>query len=155
MTDVCYRNGKLTVTFEDRNSGSVDVTQIVPPGYRNPRWEEVRFDRYVIVVPTDGDDLEIPWDVFRALTDAEFDAYLAASAEDSAKSLGRRIRELRAEARLSELELAERAGISPERLAKTEAGEDGISLPALERLVVAMGHDMRVFAVDDDDAAQI
>lgn len=141
--------GWLTVDFADGTSGRVDAGALARARGKRPAWERVTFTPHEIVVPTEADDDVIPWDVIRVLTDRAFDDYLSARFAEQAARIGTRLRQLRVEQRLSERELAERVGILPERLVRIEAGEDGISLPTLERLVTAMGQDMRVFVLDE------
>ena len=142
-----YLGGVLTVGFADGATVAVDVDAFRKrPGTRD--WDRVTHTEHEIVVPRKADeDDEIPWDVIRSLTDPEYDRFMAERVAESATRLGARVRELREGARLTEQDLAERSGIPVQRLAAIEAGSDGVSLPALERLVTAMGHDMGVFVV--------
>ena len=153
MLSADYEAGVLTVHFADGDIARVPAEDLLAGRDIVPAWDRLTCATYEIVVPTTTVDLEIPWDVVRALTDPAFEQHLVDQAAESAKRIGARVRELREEQRLTERDLAERSGISPERLARIEAGADGISLPTLERLVAAMGHDMRVFIVADGQAS--
>ena len=151
IVSAAHRSGVLTVDFADGATARVPVEQILTHRSTVPDWDHLTYNTYEIVVPTATENLEIPWDVIRSLTDPAFEQHLADKTAASAKRIGLRIRELRQGLRLTEEELAERAGVSPGRLSRIEAGTDGISLPTLERIVAAMGHDMRVFIVDGDE----
>ncbi|MDP9365568.1 MAG: helix-turn-helix domain-containing protein [Chloroflexota bacterium] len=147
IVSVRHRAGVLTVGFADGATVTVDVDAFQErPGTRD--WDLVTHTAHEIVVPREADeDDEIPWDVIRSLTDPAFERHLTDFAAESARCIGLRVRELREGARLTAHDLAERSGIPLQRLAAIEAGTDGVSLPALERLVTAMGHDMGVFVV--------
>lgn len=151
MVSVSHRAGVLTVDFADGTTARVKVEDLLAGRDAAPEWDRVTHDTYELRVPTKGDDLEIPWDVIRSLTDPAFEQYLTDRAAESARSIGARIRKLREAQLLTEGELAERAGMPPDRLSRIEAGIDGIYLPDLEPIVTAMGHDMRVFIVHDED----
>lgn len=144
-------DGILVVAFEDGSEARLDLSALPELAPQVPDWEKLAFDTYDITVPGRDGDIEISSFNIRALTDPAFDRYLAEQAAESARRHGERIRELRRAQQLGEAELAVRAGIAPERLRRVERGEDGISLPTLERIVGAMGHDMGVFVVRDDE----
>jgi DNA-binding transcriptional regulator YiaG len=146
-----YRDGILTVGFGDGATVAVEVDAFRErPGTRD--WDRVTHTEHEIVIPREADeDDEIPWDVIRSLTDPKYDRFLAERVAESARRLGVRVRELREGARLTQQDLAERSGVPLRRLAAVEAGTDGISLPALERLVTAMGYGMDVFVVPHEE----
>lgn len=148
MVDVRYGDGQLVVAFADGTRARVDVSRLVPAPPPGVRWDALRFDLYEIVVPADGDDVEIPWLAIRTLTDGEFAAHLDAASAKEAREVGRRIGELRRGHGLGLSALATRATISPETLKRIERGEDGVGLPTLQRVLAAMGHGM------DDLAAE-
>lgn len=154
IVSASHRAGILTVGYGDGATVDVDVEVFRErPGVRD--WDRVTHTEHEIVVPREEDDDEIPWDVIRLLTDPAFDQYWGEQAAAAARRSGERIRKLRRAQRLGEDELAARAGIAPARLRRIERGEDGTSLPTLERIVGAMGHDMGVFVVrEQEDEAQ-
>lgn len=141
----------LVVAFEDGSTARLDLSTLPELEPKDPVWAKLAFDTYDITVPSRDGDIEISSFNIRALTDPAFDRYLAERAAASARRHGERIRELRRAQRLGEEELAARAGIAPERLRRIERGADGISLPTLERIVAAMGHDLGVFVVRDHE----
>ena len=143
--------GVLTAGFGDGSHAHLDVRRLLRPG-EAPEWERMTFTPFEIVVPSEAGDIEIPWSTIRALTDPAYEQHLATKFAEQARLIGERVRGLRQSKDLGVQELADQAGISPERLARIEAGEDGISLPTLEWIVAALGHDMRVFVVDEDGA---
>ena len=81
----------------------------------------------------------IPWSTLRELTDAGYAAHLAQAADESARRVGARIRELRVARGLSGKELAERAGIPPRTLSRIEQGKQEMVLSTVQSLLAAMG----------------
>ena len=142
-----YRTGKLVVTFEDGWRVTVDATHLLPPGTADVDWNRLGVTPYELVVPAGSGEIEIPWSTIRALTDREYSAHLAAAAEEQARLIGRRIRELRQSRNLSGRELAERAGITPQSLSRIEHGRHDVVFTTLQRLLAAMGCSLRDLAV--------
>lgn len=148
MVDVRYGDGRLFVDFEDGTRASVDVARLVPTLSGAGRWDALRFDPYEILVPTDGDDVEIPWLAIRTLSDPGFAAHLNAAFAEETREVGRRIGELRRGHGLGLSALATRATISPETLERIERGEDGVGLPTLQRVLAVMGHGLDDLATE-------
>ena len=141
IVDARYRGGDLFVTFADGTSASVDVDLVAPSSSGVLDWNTLQLNDYFITVSTEhGDDVEISWMAIRALTDAEFNAHLAATAEEDAKQIGRRVQELREHQNVRRSDLAARAGVAWDKLARIEQGQDGIDLLTLEALLTCMGH---------------
>ena len=131
--------GTLVVCFEDGARVMVDAGRVLPPGTRGVDWSRLSFTPYEIRVPSAGGEAEVPWATVRVLTDKEYSAHLAAAAEEQARLVGQRIKELRSSRNLSGKELAERAGITPQSLSRIEHGRHDIVLTTLQRLLAAMG----------------
>lgn len=142
--------GFLMIGFGDGTFARLDVSGIIRLG-ESPEWDRMTFTPYEIVVPSKDDHIVISWSNIRTLTDPEFDDHLEIKFVEQAKRIGARVRNLRQGKQIGSRELADKAGVSLDRLARIEAGSDGISLPTLERIVTALGHDMRVFIVDNED----
>lgn len=113
------------------------------------------FDRHEIVVPTADGRIEIPWSSLRALTDREYSAHLVTAAEEQARQVGRRIRELRESRNLSGKELAERAGIAPQSLSRIEHGHHDVVFTTLQRILAAMGASLKDLVVASQRPASV
>src|SRR5207237_5738184 len=108
-------------------------------------WARLTFDRHEVVVPTPGGPVEIPWSTVRALTDRDFGVHLAAAADEQARHVGRRIKELREGRQLTAKELAARAGITPQSLSRIEHSHHDVVFTTLRRILAAMAaslHDL-------------
>jgi transcriptional regulator with XRE-family HTH domain len=67
-----------------------------------------------------------------------------AAVECDATAVGRRLRALRLEAGLTQAALAARLGTTQSAVARLEAGQQRLSLPALRRAALALGCDVQV-----------
>src|SRR5205823_2092005 len=120
------------------------------------QWETLEFDQYQITASTlDDESIEIPWSTIRVLTDEAYSTHLAHAAEEQARQIGLRIRELRDSRQLSSKDLAERAGITPQSLSRIENGRHDVVYTTLQRLLAAMGYSLRDLAVTSGGYATI
>lgn len=139
IADARYDAGDLILRFEDGSSATVKAGSLLPSGTSDADWAAMTSDPYEISVPTAAGPVEIPWSTIRALTDSEYSAHLANVAEEQARQIGLRIRELREQRHLSNKELASRAGISPQSLSRIEHGHHDVVFTTLQRILAAMG----------------
>jgi hypothetical protein len=133
-----HEAGRLIVEFEDGAVVGLAAADVLPPRARMPN-RAARVDPYEVIVPTADGDVEVPWSAIRVLADPEYDAHLAAAAVDQRRRIGRRIEELRLRQGMAAGELARRADLSLEHLARIEAGDPAIDFPPVQRLLDAMG----------------
>ena len=147
ITSARYASGTLIVDFEDGSCVRLDVAALRPARGQTPNWVAVRATPFEVVVPTDGDDLEIPWSTIRMHTDSAFDAHLAAAAVAQRQHIGHRLHDLRDEQGLSVEELAQRAQMDPADVARIEAGDPSTEFPPVQRLLEAMGHSLDALVV--------
>lgn len=139
LASVKYQAGTLMVQFEDGSLANLAATRALPPGSRGADWSRISFNPYEILVPTAAGEIEIPWSTIRVLTDWDYRAHLAAAAEEQARRIGERIRELRMSRNLTSKELAARAGIPPQSLSRIERGRHHVVFTTLQRILAAMG----------------
>lgn len=142
-----HHDGELRVRFEDGAWVTVGAERLLPPGTHGANWDAMTFNPYEIVVPTAEGEAEVPWSTIRALTDRAYSAYLAAAAEEQARKIGLRLRELRKSRKLTSKELAERAGITPQSLSRIEHGHHDVVFTTLQRLLAAMDCSLRDLVV--------
>ncbi len=140
----------LRVRFEDGTTAEIESHKILPGDIVKPRWENLRFNPYEIIVPTEKGALEISWSTLRVLTDAAYSAHLAKVAEEQAKKIGRRISQLRKSRGMKSKDLAERAGITPQSLSRIEHGKHDIAFSTLQKILGAMGYELRDLTVGSE-----
>jgi predicted KAP-like P-loop ATPase/DNA-binding Xre family transcriptional regulator len=141
---------KLLIRFDDGTSFEVDTQRILPPETA-ARWAEMTFTPYEIVVPIAGDSQEISGSSLRALTDREYGIHLDSVAEEQARHVGRRIKQLRLDRGISGKDLADRAGLSPQSLSRIEHGHHDVVFTTLQRILAAMGASVKDLVVADDE----
>lgn len=145
-------NGDLEALFADGSKVHIAGPRLVSPDAPNVRWEGTALGEggYDIVVPRDGDEaLSIPWDVIRCLTDRDFAAHMAQAAENQARFVGVRIKQLRKARGLTAREVAGRAGITPESMYRIEHGKHDFVLTTLGKILAAMGYDYSALVQHD------
>lgn len=146
MLEAGADNDHLVVRFEDGTQVSVLKEQLLPFTAVSPRWDELRVTPFEIVIPAAGGEREIPWTTVRLLTDREFAHHAANVAEEQARDIGLRIRELRTNRGLTAKEVAERAGITPQSLSRIERGHHDVVYTTLEKILAAMGSNLSELA---------
>lgn len=153
ICDVTGQGDNLTVVFEDGATATIRKDRLLPPHTENPQWQALRSGRFEITVPADMGEVEISWSTIRALTDAAFSAHLAAAADEQARHIGRRIKELREGRGLASKDLAERASITPQSMSRIEHGHHDVSFTTLRRILAAMGCSLRDLTTPEEDGA--
>jgi DNA-binding Xre family transcriptional regulator len=148
-----YDAGQLTVQFEDGSSANLKAESLLPSHASDVDWDAMAVDPYEIAVPSATGPVEIPWSTVRALTDSEYSAHLADVAEEQARQIGLRIRELREQRHLSSKGLATRAGIAPQSLSRIEHGHHDVVFTTLQRILAAMGCGLQDLVIEPRAAA--
>lgn len=142
------------IRFEDGAVAEIESHKILPGDSVRPRWNELRFDPYEIVVPTEDGELEISWSTIRVLTDAAYSAHLAEAAVAQAKKIGHRLGQLRKARGMKSKELAERAGITPQSLSRIEHGKHDLAFSTLQKILSAMGYELKDLSDEPETAKQ-
>jgi transcriptional regulator with XRE-family HTH domain/Zn-dependent peptidase ImmA (M78 family) len=140
---------KIQVKFEDSSTAVLDRDAILPSGSDSPDWSRLQFNAYELILPTESEDIEIPWTTIRLLSDSAFAVHWAQQAEAQAKDIGPRLRELRQSKNLSSKEVAERAGITPQSLSRIEKGHHDVVFTTLRKILAAMGCSLQDLASTD------
>jgi hypothetical protein len=152
IVDATYRDGMLVVIFQDGARAEVAVADLDLDRSRGVAWERLRVEGPAVVAPTDGEDLELSSFGIRAKTDPEFAAHLAAKAEESARSVGRKLAGFRVERGMSLAEVAARSGLPPDLIERIERGEAGNDLRPLDAILAALGRSFRDLVEVEADA---
>jgi len=150
ITAARYDAGRLTVQFEDGSNVEVEARRLLPGPAAELKWDAIGVNPYEISVPGAAGLVEIPWSTVRAVTDAEYSAHLVDVAAAQARQIGLRIRELREQRRLSNREVASRAGISPQSLSRIEHGHHDVVFTTLRRILAAMGCRLQDLVTEPD-----
>ncbi len=158
IAHVAWQAPELVVDFKDGSRARLEGQRLLLPDDGPVEWERLTWSPYEIAVPGPYEVVVIPWSRVRVLTDAGYAAHLSSAAEDEARQIGARLRQLRKARGLTGKEVAERAGIPPPQLSRIERGQQhGGGLPALEPLLAAMDctlHDLITTDETTDDATE-
>lgn len=141
IEQVTLLNDKLEVQFRNRDVVRLPVKHLAPPDGARVDWELVRVapDRDHLIVPMEGGDFRISWDLLRRLTDSAFARHVAHLAEDQARYIGAALRRLRDARGLTQAHVAEGAGIQVASLSRIENGHFDVASSTLWKLLAVMG----------------
>lgn len=143
-------NGFLLVSFENGDAVRVPITAINLHGEVTLDWNQLSCTPFEIVVPSQKNELAIPWDKIRAITDRDFSQYLAKQSEEVAKKVGAKIRALREKAGLKSGDLAQRSGLTPQTISRIETGKTDVGYSTLTKILSSMGYGLKDLADFDN-----
>lgn len=79
---------------------------------------------------------------------------MAKSAEQEAKKIGQRIKQLRKKRRLKTKEVAARAGLSPQSLSRIESGKHDLGFATLRKILTVMGYGLADLAEEEPETEE-
>ena len=130
----------IELTFADGCSGLIPfgaLPDVIAGG--GVRQLELPNPYEMVIVMADGESTEIPWDFARHYCDQSYRPKIEAIARRGRRSLGRRIREIRDGAELTQEDLAARASIGRVTLARIENGQQSPRFNTLAAIASALG----------------
>ena len=148
-------NGQLKVEFANSDKVKFAVESILPTSFSQIIPEDVHFNSYEIIIPTSKEDVEIPWDKIRAITDKEYGKFLANEAAEQAKAIGIKIKRLREKRQFKSNELAELSGLTPQTISRIEKGHTDVSFATLKRILGSMGYGLQDLVDQETELAAI
>jgi len=140
-----YRPGSNQVLLRFRNGDAFEISCLKLWQKRRgmPLWNRLRIDpetRGALLIPTSEGDLEeIPGDVLRMMTNANYRAYVVRLASRWAGNIGRHLAALRKARGLTQQAVADAAGLGRVSLTKVETGKVEPSFATVVKLLAAMG----------------
>jgi transcriptional regulator with XRE-family HTH domain len=146
ISSASLSGNKLIVRFENGDSVETETERLLPDGVHPGEWCDIHSDSNMIRATVASLPVEVPWYAIRLLTDPQFSSHAAKQAEEQARNIGTRIRELRESKNLTGKELAKRAGISAQSLSRIENARHDVVFTTLQRILGAMGCSLRDLA---------
>lgn len=146
IEDVKYDQNKLLIWFENGDEIEVPIEAVVQYGTTDIEWSKINNTSYALTVPAKPNDIEIPWDKLRVISDKDFSKHLAEKAEEQAKLIGIKIKRLREKKGLKANDLAERAGITAQTISRIEKGHTDVNFGTLRKILASMGYSLRDLA---------
>jgi DNA-binding XRE family transcriptional regulator len=143
------RQAMVAVTFENGDRFVVGVHALLAKSNGAViDWKKMRVGETgdVLEAPARGYIVEIPWDRIRAVADPDYQRHLADVAKQRAVQLGKRIRSMRLESKVTRAQLADKLGETTDFVAKLESGKSDSSLDMLNRLARALNKPIRDFS---------
>src|SRR3990172_9938760 len=140
MPRVQPREEGIEVVFVDGCAGVIPFQDIPEVGgLPELRHIELPNAYEIVLTNTQGETVELGWDFARHYCDASYRPRVEAAAAAGRQHLGRRVRELREAANLSQEALAANAGIGRATLARIEKGQHSARYDTLVALAGALG----------------
>ncbi|MDY0903798.1 helix-turn-helix transcriptional regulator [Pedobacter sp. CFBP9032] len=115
------------------------------PSREEEAISQLTFDDYTITLIGKNRHV-IPWDKIRIVTDSNFANAMARKAEESAKSIGIKIKSLRENKNIKSSDLASRAGLTAQTISRIENGHTDLSFATLRKILAAMGYGLKDLA---------
>ncbi len=139
----------IEITFADGRSGVIPFDDI--RGINRERLAGVELPSQHVLILRDANDepVEIPWDFARHYCDPAYQGRSEAAASSGRSSMGNRVRDLRKQARMTQQQLAESAGIGRVTLVRIESGSYSPRFRTLDALARALNHPVSHLLLDD------
>ncbi|HVU57734.1 MAG TPA: XRE family transcriptional regulator [Puia sp.] len=153
ISEVKLVDNYYVVEFENGDQSKISIQSIIPGFIKKYEEKDFRFNSFELIIPAEPFDIEIPWDKIRINSDVEFSRYMAQLAEEQAKNVGEKLKLLREKRGLKSLDLANRAGLTPQTISRIENGKTDVSYQTLQKILVAMGYDLKDLAEDVDEGS--
>lgn len=138
--------GVLTVVFVNGDKVDLPLSTVLPIGIKDIDESSIINNEYDISFQSSQGEIPIPWDKIRVLTDTLFAQETAKKAEENSKLIGTRLKLLRERKNIKSLELAERAGVTPQTITRIEKGHTDVGFTTLRKLLAAMGYSLKDLA---------
>ncbi|XVJ66922.1 MAG: ImmA/IrrE family metallo-endopeptidase [Lacibacter sp.] len=148
ISNVKLGNNNFHIVFENGDTANFSVESILPAFVKKFDANDYSFNSFELIIPAEPFDIEIPWDKIRVNSDAEFSRFIAKQAEEQAKGVGEKLKQLRERKGLKSFEVADRAGLTPQTISRIENGRTDVSFQTLQKILAVMGLDLKDLAED-------
>ena len=150
ISGVRLKNNEYLIEFENGDKATMPIHSVIPGTIKKYSALEFTFNSFEIIIPAEPFDIEVPWDKIRINSDVEFSRFMSQKAEEQAKGVGEKIKLLRERKGFKSLEVADRSGLTPQTISRIENGRTDVSFQTLQRILVAMGYDLKDLAEKEE-----
>ena len=149
MTSASATEAGIEMAFADGHSGVIPFAAIPEAsGLADVRALDLPNPYELILRTASGERLELPWDFARHYCDASYRPRVEAAAASGRRAVGARVRSLRADAGITQTELAAAAQIGRVTLARIESGEQTPRFETLAAIAQALRLPVRDLLAD-------
>ncbi len=149
------QKGILSTIFYNGDKVELPIKVLLPVGTNDISESSITFSDYEVSIKSSKGDVVIPWDKIRIRTDTRFAKDAAQKAEENSRLIGIRLKSLREKSNIKSLDLAERAGVTPQTITRIEKGHTDVSFVTLRKLLAAMGYSLKDLANQELDTTKI
>ena len=139
----------LSVGFANGSLVKLPFTTLLPPHTIDIDTNSLSFSDYEICFDASPENLVIPWDRIRVLTDSDFAKEMVKQAENNNKLTGERLKALREKNKMKSADLAIIAGLTPQTISRIEKGHTDVSFGTLRKILAAMGYTLKDLATQE------
>lgn len=145
----------LSVNFYNGDNIEMPLKVLLPIGINEIDESSISYNDYDVSIKSSKGNIVIPWDKIRVQTDIRFAKDAAEKAEENSRLIGIRLKSLREKSNIKSLDLAERAGVTPQTITRIEKGYTDVSFVTLRKLLAAMGYSLKDLANQELDTTKI
>ena len=131
----------LIVTFANGDTAKIGLNKIVPSRTRTRvDWAQAKPDEQgaSVIVPAKPYEVEVQANMLRKISDREYANHVVQRAEEQARRIGVRLKELREARHLSQVSVARLAHLEQANLSRIENGYFDVSATTLWKILAAM-----------------
>jgi transcriptional regulator with XRE-family HTH domain/Zn-dependent peptidase ImmA (M78 family) len=129
----------IKILFDNGDDELYLIDRLLPEGYSYSKDKKIVCSEFSILIPATPEDIDVPWDKIRVLSDSKFGEYMANIADSYSKKIGSRIRALRVKKGIKSNEIATRTHLTPQTISRIETGKTDVSFSSLNKILGAMG----------------
>lgn len=141
ISSISATAGELTAVFANGNRVVLPSSDVISARQRQKAdWGQARLNAMHtgIVVPCEGEEIEVSATRIRRLSNKRFDDHVARIAREQAKLVGGRLKKLRERRHLTQKAVAQLARLEPANLSRIEGGQVDVSVTTLLKILDAM-----------------
>ncbi|MCG6190199.1 XRE family transcriptional regulator [Maribellus maritimus] len=142
ISNAKIKDDYLVVEFENGDIENIRFQSFIADNIDSSEIVSISNNQFEIILKTKDDDIIIPWDKIRIISDIEFARFVAEKAEEQALQIGKKIKVLRERKQIKSNELAKRTGLTPQTISRIEKGHTDVNFKTLRKILASMGYSL-------------
>ena len=141
--------GLISITFANKDKIDISINTFLPQEFEKVEPGTISFSDYEISIRATPEDIIVPWDRIRVLSDKDFAREMVRLAEENHKLTGLRLKALREKKNIKSGDLAFISGVTPQTISRIEKGHTDVSFGTLRKILAAMGYSLKDLATQE------
>lgn len=134
--------GDVIINFANDDIVVIAISKLLPYDKSDLEIMSIAFNDFELLI----NEVEVPWDRIRVLTDSDFAKEMSKQADENARQVGDKLKSLREAKKMKAFDLADRAGLTPQTISRIEKGHTDVTFATLRRILAAMGYTLKDLA---------